>query len=224
MNQNPSGRGRLVAATGVIGFILIAVLVSLGITLRWDEGALLEMARFRTPVLTSVMQGITTIGGGDVLAPVGLLFGAWLWFRRSRRVAGHYLGAAVLGWGCYGLLKWVVARPRPAVVERLDGAGWWSFPSGHAMASVIVLGLAVVLLTQKRRAWAVVGLLLLLIAFSRVYLGVHYPSDVIAGLFGGMAWVGAAVALLREGTDRALPGLESDTAPGGQTTGSVGGQ
>lgn len=210
--------------TGVIGFIVIAVLVSLGITLPWDEVGLLEVARFRTPALTRVMQGITTIGGGDVLAPVGLLFGGWLWFRRSRRAAGHYLGAAVLGWGCYGLLKWVFARPRPSVVERLDGAGWWSFPSGHAMASVIVLGLAVVLVTQKRLAWAAVALLVMLIAFSRVYLGVHYPSDVIAGLFGGVAWIGAAVALLRAGTDRALPGRESGTAPGGQTTGSVGGQ
>lgn len=209
---------------GAVGFVVIAVLMSSGILLRWDEAGLLEVARLRTPALTSVMQGITTIGGGDVLGPFAVLVGAWIWFRRSGRDAGHYLATVLLGWGCYGLLKWAFARPRPSVIERLDGAGWWSFPSGHAMASAIILGFAVVLVTERRLWWGAVGLLVATIAFSRVYLGVHYPSDVIAGLFGGVAWVALAAALLRGGSGAAPQAPEFGRPRAARTSDSGGGQ
>lgn len=211
-------RSLRVAAVAVAGFVAVAILMRLGMTAGWDTLALQDVAVLRSSGMTRLMLGVTTVGGGDVLAPVALLIGAWLWRRRDWRHAGHYLGAVLLGWGCYGFLKWAFARPRPSVIERLDGAGWWSFPSGHAMASVIILGLAVVLVTERRIWWGAVGLLVALIAFSRVYLGVHYPTDVVAGLFGGVAWVALAVALFRPDNAPAIPAPAADTLPAGRTS------
>jgi undecaprenyl-diphosphatase len=197
--------------------------MSLGVTATWDSAGMLEMLRIRTPGMTQVMQGITAIGGGGVLASVAMLCGIWLGVRRSRRDAAGYLGAVVLGWACYGLLKWAFGRPRPTVIERLADAGWYSFPSGHAMMSAVILGLAVLLLTERRMPRGAVGLLVALIAFSRVYLGVHYPSDVVAGLLAGTGWVLGVRESFRGGSDRLPPGSGVGTLPSGRTSGSDGG-
>jgi undecaprenyl-diphosphatase len=195
------------------GFVLLAALVQGGLTATWDLSGLREAERLRAPSLSTVMQVVSFVGSGNALFPIGLALGAWFWRRRSARVGAFYLGTTASGWLFYILLKFLFARPRPTLISHLDGAGWWSFPSGHAMGSVMVLGLGTILLVEGFRgraaAWltrALVTALIVAIAGSRVYLGVHYPSDVVAGLLAGGAWIGGALAALRGGPGPASNG------------------
>jgi membrane-associated phospholipid phosphatase len=89
------------------------------------------------------------------------------------------------------LLKLLFARPRPNVFPPLMAETSYSFPSGHTMSAVAVYGLLALLLWQRGQyAWALLpGLWVPLVALSRVYLGVHYPSDVLASLALGTIWL-----------------------------------
>lgn len=184
------------ALAWAMAFALMAVLVQTGRTTAFDAAGLQWAATLRGPAITPIALVTTLIGSGTFLIPIGLLVTIGLQRKRGKRVAWTYLGTVLLGWAVYGLLKAAFARPRPDLIPRLSGAGWWSFPSGHAMSSTIVLGLAAILFTGS--AWIRIGaaLLILLIAFSRVYLGVHYPSDVIAGVLAGCAGISASLAIL----------------------------
>jgi undecaprenyl-diphosphatase len=148
---------------------------------------------------------VTLFGSGYALFPLAAIFGFVLW-PRGARWAGFYLIAALAGWGLSSALKALFARPRPTVTTHLDGAGWWSFPSGHTMESTIVLGLGLLLVTggmasrpAARRIRLLGAVVLAAIGFSRVYLGVHYPSDVLAGWLAGGAYVAAALAAFSAG-------------------------
>jgi undecaprenyl-diphosphatase len=99
------------------------------------------------------------------------------------------------------VLKQIFHRPRPSVVVWGQNVTTLSFPSGHAMTSIITYGAIAYLVgrlgstvVMRRAVWAVAGVLILSISFSRMYLGVHYPTDVLAGLFGGAAWLAFAAS------------------------------
>ncbi|RXF72136.1 phosphatase PAP2 family protein [Hansschlegelia zhihuaiae] len=173
-----------------------------GDTRVFDERVLLALrdpADLKRPIgpawLESAMVDLTALGGVPALTLItGLVL---LYLIVSRRfgnavlVACSILGGAVLT----KLLKMGFARPRPDLVDHLVNVQSLSFPSGHAMASAVVyltLG-ALVARVERRRAvrgyiFAVAGFLTLLIGASRVYLGVHYPTDVLAGWTIGAAW------------------------------------
>jgi len=92
----------------------------------------------------------------------------------------HFCGATALNTA----LKLLLSRPRPSLFTPLVSASGFSFPSGHVTASVATFGfLAVLLWREKRFGWAIASLVLVpLVALSRIYLGVHYPSDVLGSL------------------------------------------
>jgi undecaprenyl-diphosphatase len=192
------------ALAAALAFTLLAILVQLGLTTPYDEAGLRGVLAIRSPALTSLMLVFTTAGGGLIALPFALAFGAWLATFRGRSTAGFYVLACLTGWGMHALLKLVFGRARPTLIPRLHGAGWVSFPSGHAMTSTVIYGLAILLATERSRGtigsrvMIVAGCVLIAgISFSRVYLGVHYPSDVVAGMLGGWAWIGAALAVHR---------------------------
>ena len=147
------------------------------------------------PWLADAMRDASALGSEVVLSlfaagSVGylLLAGAW---RRATLVA---VAAGGGGW-LNALLKDIAERPRPQIVPHLTEVSSSSFPSGHSMASAIVyltLGLLLARAVQRRRLRVyVVGLALavtFLVGVSRVFLGVHYPTDVIAGWAAGTAW------------------------------------
>lgn len=157
---------------------------------------MLSLGAERRAWLSPVMYVASLLGGGAVAVPAALLF-VWLLRRRRRKSdARAYAIIALSGWALYGLAKLSIERARPHVIPYLyHGAGWYSYPSGHSTLAPIVFGLAAVLWSapwkSKGRRQALIiaaSALAFMIAFSRVYIGVHYPSDVAGGLLLGIAW------------------------------------
>jgi undecaprenyl-diphosphatase len=182
-------------------FVLLALLM--GRISAWDDAGVRALATWRTPVLNNLMRSVSWLGSGSAEFPFAFAVTGTLAWRGRKRLAAEYFGWALGGWAVYALLKTLFHRARPHVVERLSGGGWYSFPSGHAMLGPIVFVFAAILLAREFRAarslhwWVPIAWFLsLMIAFSRVYLGVHYPSDVVGGLLAGSAWVGLALVMM----------------------------
>ena len=173
---------------------------------RWmDQGAEGAVAGLHRPWLDAVLIGVTHLGDQLTLMAVMLLAVALLLARRLRRTALVVALASLAGFPLSDTVKVVIDRPRPDVPWRvIPLPSSASFPSGHALGSMAVYGVLALTVGQwprsrrLRTAAAALGLgLPLLIGFSRVYLGVHYLSDVLAGWAAGLA-----LALLAGWADR----------------------
>jgi undecaprenyl-diphosphatase len=153
--------------------------------------------------VTEAVRDMTALGGvflstlATVAAVVALLF------LKLRREAVLFAATVILGWLLNNTMKMMIGRDRPSLVPHLTEAGGMSFPSGHSFASAMIyIGMALAFASMSRRhsvRYTLIGtamVLSALIAWSRVLLGVHYPSDAIAGWLGGAAWAFTAAALL----------------------------
>jgi undecaprenyl-diphosphatase len=177
-------------------FAVVAVAVQAGWTQALDHRLMLAVGNLRSDGLTVVMRSLSAIGAGEVEIPLALILSLRLSLIRRRAEAAGYAAATLSGWALYGVVKWIVQRPRPRVIPRIPGAGagWYSFPSGHATLAPLVFGLGMLIwsapwpLRTRAACLLVAAVCSLLIAFSRVYLGVHWPSDVLAGLLLGTGW------------------------------------
>jgi undecaprenyl-diphosphatase len=153
-----------------------------------------RVGTLRTPALTAVMQAVSLLGKGEIEIPLALLLSLRLSLVRRRSDAAGYAAATLSGWALYGVAKWSFGRPRPHIISRLSDSGWYSFPSGHATMAPLVFGLGALIWSAPWPRPARVAVLLvtavvsLLIAGARVYLGVHWPTDVAGGLLLGTAW------------------------------------
>lgn len=152
------------------------------------------MYGLRTPLLTQIMKFISFLGQDVILIPFSLIV-FFLVARRHRHEASLFLFAIVTGFLINFAIKFFIARPRP-LLSPLFIEPFYSFPSGHAMNSVIVYGIFAFFVFRFTRnkalsiiTAAICMVLVLLIGISRVYLGVHYPTDVVAGLIGGLWWI-----------------------------------
>ena len=163
---------------------------------------MLSVAADRVPWLSWWMKLLSAAGSGLIEIPLALLLIFGLAMRKRKAEAWWYSAAALSGWALYALAKLAVQRPRPHVIPRLmPGGGWYSYPSGHSMLAPIIFGLGIIVWAApwtspalRRAALVLAALLAVGIGFSRVYVGVHYPSDVLGGLLLGTAW--SALALL----------------------------
>ncbi len=144
------------------------------------------------PLMTEAFRDITALGG----VTVRLLFAASvtaIFVARGRRVLAALYAATVMGgWGIGYAFKLLFARVRPDIVPHLMHADGFSFPSGHAFNSATIFIAAALAISAHNRGLRPILLTLsviiaALVAFSRVWLGVHYPSDVVAGWLGGAA-------------------------------------
>jgi undecaprenyl-diphosphatase len=158
-----------------------------------DLDAVQDVAGDRSPLLTSLAHVLSFVGSGYVVAPLAVI-GCGLLYRRGRRVDGYAVALGVFGaMALSTVVKIIVDRVRPPV-HHLEAVSTASFPSGHATQSTaLCLALLAALLAGKplrlRAAAAfATAALLLSIAISRVYLGVHYPTDVGAGIVLGGTW------------------------------------
>jgi membrane-associated phospholipid phosphatase len=192
----------VVAVAAIIAFALLTfVVIGLGVD-GWDRAALRAVERLHGPSLTRAIKVVTSLGSLNLVAPLTVVAViAAVVLRRPRAAALAVL--AVVGADLLQLcLKPLFGRPRPSVFPRLEQIGSPAYPSGHAIVSAaLAFGLLAIC---RRRPWRVpaacaAGLYVLAVGFSRVYLGVHYPSDVLAGWLLAAAWVtGLSVALTPE--------------------------
>jgi membrane-associated phospholipid phosphatase len=183
-------------SAAAFGVLLWDVLAHNGLTLA-DPAIATFVAGHRLAWLTPVMELVTWLGSSFFIIPLGVAVGAYLWRRRRTwrplvTVAVAFLGAA----GLYDIVKPAVGRPRPRAALQVGGPDVGNaFPSGHATQTISFYGmLAVVLIVSyaPRRRWPfVIGavLLTLVVGASRLYLGVHWLTDVLGGYALGLAWL-----------------------------------
>lgn len=169
----------------------------------FDTTVLFSLRQIHKPGLNALMKGITFLGEPGFLIALTIGIGSILLLQR-RVAEGIALPVSALGaTGLNYLLKDVFARARPELWERSVNVNFYSFPSGHATVSLVIYGLIGYLLathlSRNWRVWVVVAtvLLILAIGLSRLYLGVHWPTDVIAGYAAGLVWLIACILTLR---------------------------
>lgn len=198
----------IVAALLWAGFAVVAWMVFNGRTGAFDEWGL---KLFRTGAdfhaagsekLVEAVRDVTALGGVFLRNLFALAAVVALLFLRLRREAVLYALTVMAGWLVNSGLKLVVGRERPQIVPHLTSAGGESFPSGHSFSSAVVwIGMALAFATLSNRhsvrysmvvaAMALAGM----VAWSRVMLGVHFPSDVVAGWLAGSGWAFLSAAL-----------------------------
>lgn len=192
------------ALLAVIFFVIITLLVLYeGIT-GFDLNIISVVQGWETPNFTSIMEGFSWLGSTivvTILAIVNLLFLAFVLNHRKELLLfiAAVGGAALLN----SALKYIFQRARPDIHRLVEEAGY-SFPSGHSMAAFALYGVLTYLLWRHvtsgagRAILIVIGSFLVLsIGMSRIYLGVHYPSDVIGGYLASGVWLGLLIELFQ---------------------------
>jgi membrane protein DedA with SNARE-associated domain len=167
---------------------------------RFDETVATILHEWATPTLTAFFLVVTALGSLEFIGFLGLVVTAIFVVQRRWLDLGTWLAALTGGVVLNQLLKNLFARPRPFFEHPLVLETSYSFPSGHATMSLIFYGMLAYFAVRALRTWrartAVVfgaALLVLLIGFSRMYLGVHYFSDVVAGFASGGVWLSALI-------------------------------
>lgn len=200
----PVALGLLVAALGAWCFAGLAEQVHEGgPLLRLDEHLLRFSLQLRAGPLVAALSVLTWLGDMAVVLPVGLAAGVLIWFVRRSWVPLLLLALSAAGVGLtVQLIKIVIARPRPVVVPHLVIEDGFGFPSGHSAQSAafyLLLGAIGLRLLRTRRARAsaltAAVAAVLITGFSRVLLGVHSPSDVLAGWVLGASWAALLLSL-----------------------------
>lgn len=187
----------------IIAFLYISQAVIGGSPLELDESAFDVARDIQHPALNTFIKGITFFASRHFLTPAALLLVAYFVFIRKHR--WYSLKVPVVALGSITLnvvLKYFFDRPRP-ILPVVEASGL-SFPSGHSMVAASFYGLLIYLVWHnvQQRAWRnfLVGFLVvfvLLIGFSRIYLRVHYATDVVAGFAAGFFWVIMSISILR---------------------------
>ncbi|NQV27511.1 MAG: phosphatase PAP2 family protein [Rhodopirellula sp.] len=194
--------GLLMMMTGAGIFVLLVWQLGTPSLQRFDETvirSLREASDLATPIgpewIRELARDFTALGGYGVLSTITILVTTFLHLERRPARAHFVVVVTVIGYSLSMVLKALIARPRPHIVPWLSHVHSLSFPSGHSMMSAVVylsLGLMLSDLTSRRlvKTFFVVAPLTIsaLVGFSRVYMGVHYPTDVAAGWWLGISW------------------------------------
>lgn len=154
------------------------------------------LQQHRTPALTPLMLGVTQLHSHVGIAALASLLGFYLYRRRAYYWLSALVVALPSGMILNALLKLIFQRPRPALDTPLLHLATYSFPSGHTLNATVFYGFLAAYLIAHRQRWATLAIapaialaLIGLVAFSRVYLGVHFMSDVLASFVEGVAWL-----------------------------------
>ncbi|MFT2009064.1 phosphatase PAP2 family protein [Pontibacter sp. 13R65] len=180
----------------VILFLYVSKQVVEGTNLNFDNAAFAFANSIASTGLTQLIEVITFFGSRQFLTPAALLLIAYFLFVRKHRWYSLKVPVVALGSITLNLvLKYLFDRPRPAIPHLVEASGL-SFPSGHSMVAASFYGLLIYLAWKhvERPVWrfTAIGLLtflIIMIGFSRIYLHVHYATDVMAGFAAGFMWV-----------------------------------
>ncbi|MDP9404696.1 MAG: phosphatase PAP2 family protein [Actinomycetota bacterium] len=197
-------RSRVIIPLVALVFAVLAIAAATddgSILRRWDEPVTRFLMELRSPGLDGIVKALSSLGGLTIVALLLVLLLLLVW-HECRSLALVLLAASVarplLEWS----LKELVDRPRPDLGRIVAGNGP-SFPSGHVMAAIAIWGLlppVVALVSGRRAAWwwsvAISATVILVVGFSRVYLGVHWTSDVVGALVLGALYLLAVEWLL----------------------------
>jgi undecaprenyl-diphosphatase len=188
--------GMLSAIAALFFFGWLADEMLEGGTRRFDESVRNYIHEFAAPALTSVMQLVSFLGSTLFLIIFGVIIVIALYLRKHRRGAILFaittLGSSILIFTLKNIFKRV--RPEPFFNTILPSSD--SFPSGHALGAFCFYGALAAILTARTESlslkiliWTAAAAMILLVGISRIYLGVHFPSDVVAGYAVGLIWV-----------------------------------
>ena len=179
-------------AAGLFALMAVQILVWGGSPI--DGPVYGAVSHFAGPGLTKVVTAITHLGGPAVLVVLCAAATLLFWKKWGWQPAAVNAGTLVAVALCNKIIKHLVERPRPALEWLVEESGF-SFPSGHSSGAVAFYGLLILFVLNrmegKKRFWisGLLGLLILCIGLSRVYVGVHYASDVLAGWCEGVVWL-----------------------------------
>jgi undecaprenyl-diphosphatase len=184
---------------GFVAAFSTGVLLALGIKAlgwwpgaRWEEAMLHAAQRFVNPVLDVIMLTLPLFGTNYSVAPVVAVVAVILWRKHRYAIALHMAVVQAGSWALNPALKFTFPRARPMFYEQRGQFAFPAFPSGHSMVVVAVLLTAALLLYRYRgKTWGfwVVGIIFVLNSFSRIYLSVHWPTDLMAGTMVGLIWM-----------------------------------
>lgn len=203
MRTDRVARRLLAAALCALAFAGLSLATFAG---RWtaglDRDAEAFAAAHRTPWLDTAMEAATRLGSALVLVPVLLVAGTYLWWRRRDGWAAILLWAALGGAVIlYDTLKLAFGRARPPVDQMVVHTGGYAYPSGHSTQAMAAWGMLAVVAVSgvPGRAARVLmlgltGAVILLVGVSRIYLGAHWLTDVLAGFAVGAAWLALLTA------------------------------
>jgi undecaprenyl-diphosphatase len=193
--------GFLAATAALLLFGWLSGVVLAGQSLLFDNAVRDAIHAWASPALTSAMLVVTRLGSLLVLFPLGVLM-LWRLLAQGRKRAALIFIAACIGAEALSeILKLVFRRARPEAFFGYARPLTYSFPSGHSVMSACFYGVVAAILTTRMKSrgsriaiWTGAATMALAIGFSRVYLGVHYPSDVLAGYAAAAIWVGSVRA------------------------------
>ena len=199
-----------IADVATVAFVEVAEEVIEGNADPIDRAISLAIHRIDFPVLDRVMIFVTTLGAGVTLSIAVAVLAGYCVYRKERRLALVLVANAIAEYAMNLVLKYSFARPRPRLFDEIPRPESYSFPSGHSMSAMVIYGtIATVLIVLRPRLRSIVlptaAFLIVAIGFSRVYLGVHWTSDVLAGFAAGVPFVLAAIHLARRATLPATP-------------------
>lgn len=185
-----------IIVTGLIASITYVVRAASGDTVsNMDISVFNLMREMRNAPADEIMVTLTLLGDWAVMTVLSVAMVAWLLWRKSYRAALAAAIAIVATKIFVPVMKYGIQRQRP--MELYDGAEFFSFPSGHATMAAVIFGILAVLVSHSMGRWgralvySICGSMVVAIAYSRVYLGAHWLSDVVAGLLFGMVIVAA---------------------------------
>ena len=189
--------------TLLVGILMAVPLMRAG---QWRDGAPWEIGVLRAvhdtlpPALDLAMLSLPWLGTNITLLPLSLIVAGFARARSRTDIAQRVLVVQLGAWALNPLLKELLERPRPEFWEHRGQYAFASYPSGHAITSIAVL-LTYALLLHQVRGWrwpyAIAALMIVVTLYSRLYLGVHWPWDVIAGAVMGTVWLSVTVVAYR---------------------------
>lgn len=187
-----------------------------GATVAFDESVRATVHRTATPFLTEAMKFITFLGSTIFLVSATLIAAAGFYYRKHKRAFVLLLVTMIGEVILLSSLKFSFKRARPEPFFDYTLPASYSFPSGHSLSSFCFYAILAALITARMQnralkifVWTAAAALILLVGLSRVYLGVHYPSDVLAGYAVGLIWVVTVAAgdfFIRRRGERELSG------------------